>query len=495
MPQWIDESLPCADTTLLYRPIKPESCVVYGEYNLPSGYEFAFVPSDAKVSCNASTKKPAHQYLKIPSTSWGASKTFISISQTISGAATLYNARGNQIDIYGYAAFGLTVILYILMSLLNLLAQIFTREYEHLYLVRSEEMDEAELRDGIFEECVGYLTTVPTVDNGDENSFDGNKSFNAQFENSSPLETTTSILQATVQHQRRAHNPEDSLVPSPLMISPKTLSFLVGWLFPLAGSNSGNGGHSSDIDVAVCISIPACSEFERETKLTDGPVKWPTHFRELPKSTEQEGRENLSLNSTKGKSASQESYSINVQEVSSQEQVKSTVQKVSSQEHVKSTVQKLSSWWSDFDPRYDFDLRYYIDQEKRQFANSWIRNLIIPGSGIGLAMVSLGINAALSHFQVGQSTFAQRAWMMSWLICGVVIGVGATYSATVFIDTPRIMLTHVFNIKSTGKLNWGLWIVSLVTYLLVIGTFFVPAFAGMVLVVQMLREYGTCISV
>jgi hypothetical protein len=128
----MDETLPCADTTLLYRPTKRESCVIHGAYKLPLGYEFAFVPSDAKVSSKVDAKvssevdakKCLRPYSEIPPSSWDASKPPIAIFQTLSGTATRYSARGNQIDAYGYAAFGLTVVPYIFMSLLNLLAQI-----------------------------------------------------------------------------------------------------------------------------------------------------------------------------------------------------------------------------------------------------------------------------------------------------------------------------------------------------------------------------------
>jgi hypothetical protein len=89
----------------------------------------------------------------------------------VTGPITLYRARGDQVgehglyDIneltplqlerYGYAAFGLTVIPYVTMSLVNLIAHLATPHYSAMYLVHSPEMDEAIERGGIFEGAVG----------------------------------------------------------------------------------------------------------------------------------------------------------------------------------------------------------------------------------------------------------------------------------------------------------------------------------------------------
>ena len=55
---------------------------------------------------------------------------------------------GDQIQRYGYAAFGLTVAPYLLMSIVNLLGTMLTPDYPCLYLVSSEVMDEAARREG-----------------------------------------------------------------------------------------------------------------------------------------------------------------------------------------------------------------------------------------------------------------------------------------------------------------------------------------------------------
>ena len=57
------------------------------------------------------------------------------IAQIFFASKELYDARGDQIGRYGYAAFGLTVIPYLWMSFLNLLAAIIRPQYSHKYLL------------------------------------------------------------------------------------------------------------------------------------------------------------------------------------------------------------------------------------------------------------------------------------------------------------------------------------------------------------------------
>ena len=60
----------------------------------------------------------------------------VSIVQVLLASATLYETRGDQFNQYGYAAFGLTVIPYIVMSIVNLLGNLLTPDFPTLYLVR-----------------------------------------------------------------------------------------------------------------------------------------------------------------------------------------------------------------------------------------------------------------------------------------------------------------------------------------------------------------------
>jgi len=68
----------------------------------------------------------------------------IGLIQLILGLITLYRARGDQIRLYGYAAFGLSVAPYAVMSIANSAAALVTPEYPLMLLVWSPDMHEAE---------------------------------------------------------------------------------------------------------------------------------------------------------------------------------------------------------------------------------------------------------------------------------------------------------------------------------------------------------------
>ena len=90
-------------------------------------------------------------------------KGLIAIFQTLYASFTLYRARGDQIHYYGYAAFGLTVVPYIVMSIINLASTILTPDYPVMYLVESEAMEEAKKRENAkFDGVVGRVLTTST---------------------------------------------------------------------------------------------------------------------------------------------------------------------------------------------------------------------------------------------------------------------------------------------------------------------------------------------
>jgi hypothetical protein len=83
----------------------------------------------------------------------------ISIIQVTSSVLTIYRARERQLEIYGYAAFGLSVIPYAVMSIVNLLGTIACPEYTYLYIVHSAVLDEAVARGALVDGIVGTLAT------------------------------------------------------------------------------------------------------------------------------------------------------------------------------------------------------------------------------------------------------------------------------------------------------------------------------------------------
>ncbi|KAH8891253.1 hypothetical protein GQ53DRAFT_823884 [Thozetella sp. PMI_491] len=129
----------------------------------PEGYELAILKAIVPlrlVAANSETpgrsQIPPASDFRLPNT-YNIPKTLISLIQAFWAISTLYTARGEQIQKYGYAAFGFTVVPYAVMSVVNLLANLFVPEYPCLYLVSSPDMEEAIRHGGVFQPVVAEL--------------------------------------------------------------------------------------------------------------------------------------------------------------------------------------------------------------------------------------------------------------------------------------------------------------------------------------------------
>ena len=92
------------------------------------------------------------------SSAWNPAKAVVALFQILYASFTLYETQGDQIDRFGYAAFGLTVTPYLVMSVINLIGNITSPEFFSVYLVRDGVMDEVEQRTGTkFERVVGEI--------------------------------------------------------------------------------------------------------------------------------------------------------------------------------------------------------------------------------------------------------------------------------------------------------------------------------------------------
>ncbi|KAJ7699087.1 hypothetical protein B0H14DRAFT_3174145 [Mycena olivaceomarginata] len=128
---------------------------VHGAYRLPSGYSLAHVPRDAQV------RGMAPELDVELSSGYSIPKATAGLVQAIYSAFTLYSARGAQIHQYGYASFGLTVLPYTVMTVVNFIGNLLTPDYPTLYLVESDVLLEAQKRPGaLFEGVVGKLVPV-----------------------------------------------------------------------------------------------------------------------------------------------------------------------------------------------------------------------------------------------------------------------------------------------------------------------------------------------
>ncbi|PSN64547.1 hypothetical protein BS50DRAFT_528888 [Corynespora cassiicola Philippines] len=131
-------------------PVYVHRQVIHGTYTLPTGYRFAIVPSETLFHPLTSTVmelSAVHNFVK----------ALVALAQTCFACATLYRSRGDQISQFGYAAFGLTVAPYAVMSTVNLLGNICRPEYASLYMMESSLMDEARARGGCFHGAVGRI--------------------------------------------------------------------------------------------------------------------------------------------------------------------------------------------------------------------------------------------------------------------------------------------------------------------------------------------------
>lgn len=112
------------------------------EENLLAQYKLVRVPAYFTVRPLVSTLEDQRE-IEI-SSNHNILKGFAAILQICYGSFELYQGRGAQIAKFGYAAYSLTVIPYILMSLINLIASLCRPDYSTLYMVyyRGEEEEQ-----------------------------------------------------------------------------------------------------------------------------------------------------------------------------------------------------------------------------------------------------------------------------------------------------------------------------------------------------------------
>ncbi|KAH6650364.1 hypothetical protein F5144DRAFT_555986 [Chaetomium tenue] len=147
---------------------------IQGIIILPDDYEIVHVPRnfplkprcDRPEGISPETWAEVTSELQLPCT-YNVPKGIIGLVQAFWAISTVYQARGNQIDQYGYAAFGLTVVPYALMSIANLAASLVAPEYPCMFLVSSPDLVDAERHHGGRFDCVVAVidATSPIVRN------------------------------------------------------------------------------------------------------------------------------------------------------------------------------------------------------------------------------------------------------------------------------------------------------------------------------------------
>ena len=128
--------------------IDPDTDQIHGSMELPPGY--IWVTSATNMVRDIAPMKNVRL-----SKSQSGMKMATSIAQLIYSSVTIYRTRGDQIARYGYAAFGLSVFPFTLMSFFNFICVGLVGEYASVYAIRTTIMQEAEERGGMFNGAIG----------------------------------------------------------------------------------------------------------------------------------------------------------------------------------------------------------------------------------------------------------------------------------------------------------------------------------------------------
>jgi hypothetical protein len=401
----------------------------------------------------------------------------VSLAQAIYASITLYQSRGDQIATYGYAAFGLTVAPFVMMSIINLVGNLLAPSYPALYLVDSSVMTEARKRDGChIDGVVGKLKEASVADIGSQDdkiiwirsvSFDyanSNGQLSVQFESplgstfygSSAQETALLVMeedavelsnlardQVQIEEQEHAHlvlqetirnrAPDDDgsrcvlYIPSCPQVSPSPASKKRGWMFV----------------VGWLISMAIFSAF-------DFLRRWWRRAFPTSASDERGG-------GTEGEMGLVKGWNLLGPELHQyRNQINSIAYTVSKTLGSHYCVRVSSSRPND--PPFGASLTLLF-------------GLLVSIGG------PVAIVGGLSHFQPGSSTTSQRAWTMAWLSSSTV---GGFFASQAHRPTDKKAIKE-------GHQGYGL-----VGLFLIFGA---PAIGGLVAVGQMIREYGTCIQI
>jgi len=120
---------------------------------------YPIIPATADPDSDAQEQISSAKDIRLPC-NYSIPKVLIGLAQIIISAVTLYQARGNQIDIYGYGAFGLSVAPYAFMSLVNIVTALLTPEYPAMFVVHTPTLEQA-LKEG--GKCEGIVAAVGTT--------------------------------------------------------------------------------------------------------------------------------------------------------------------------------------------------------------------------------------------------------------------------------------------------------------------------------------------
>ena len=277
-PRWMTEYLTnwiYCDTSNVY--VQPER-KVHGLGRLPKGYRLAYVPRDAVVAFKWDEDLPTPENSDEPSwsislifpkiwdlvkttgtainawfhalhssapegqeksgvfsSSYALTKVLIALFQLVYGALSLADSRGDQINQFGYAAFGLTVAVYTVMAAINLIGHLLTPDYSTLFVVHNEVLEEIMQRPDLSDVdkrfadgAVGQL--IAADDEYRTSNYQPRRLFHGRFTDVAELQGATFQVEPDV----------DGLPETPWVLTPRKISD---------------------------IQIPACPLFKRKLQL------------------------------------------------------------------------------------------------------------------------------------------------------------------------------------------------------------------------------------
>lgn len=421
---------------------------IYGDPQPPPGYEIVIVPWDAQVrpSPNAFVDDPLF-------TGEGGLKAVFGVIQALFAIVTLYEARGNQIDIFGSAAFGLTVIPYLLMSLLNILSGVFCPEYPSLFLVDSSILREARKRHG-----AKLDVTVGVLDEEDEGALQVGPDAKSLSLLGKPLTFQSPIKSSCSDSAQKQEAQATADITGDEDIEAEQKGKLVG-------SDAPKGFLDSvDYILQVATILP---QQEQDGPSVNVAMKDMTGSAEAPSTPDLIAYipSCRPYRRDPGIASSKDAYTIH------------GVNTKSSDSGARSRSQ-ISTFTSAFMTAW----------RPVAVTDSCPRNALLGMIAFLLSflvgILSLAIIAILSHFEHAQSTHAQRVWTMTWLCFGCFLGpiYSMSYGEVPFFSTTDPEFRRDRALKITIDI-----------FKAFVGLMFAtPAIGGLVVVGQMIWTYGIC---
>lgn len=411
---------------------------IHGFHKIPPGYHLCLVPNRAAFMEYDQTGKTAQSFSI--SYNYSLIKIIVSLGHAIYAIFTLYRARGDQVTQFGYAAFGLTVAPYAVVSVLNLLGSMFCPEFHALYMVESSNMDEARRRgpEYVFEGTVGRLDERVLRISQDSCALPFKVAREWSLQSIDITRDGSGALQARhgIQTELSATNPQ------------KTATKLLA-----VGSELESHGITRGVVVGPCIN--------------DG-------IKDIRLGILRFGEEDRPGSKEPSRMPSSAENLILVPVTNPIRRQGSTTTTVDIYDVVRASCDTA------FPIAWALDVSYDKKEGYMGFETVSL-SLIYACLIIAIPII---LNGALSRFQKGHSTPAQQVWTMMWLVLGMF--------GPLFLEALLALTKPIPGLNYRDACFPNSWVGLLVSLAIL---YLAPAIGGFIVVGQMLRSYGTCITV